>query len=129
MEDLTRDAILGADDLPRREVEVPEWGGRLWVRTMTGLERDRYEAGLVVEPGTKRADRLANLRARLVALTAVDAAGERLFAETDVEALGAKSSKALDRVADAALKMNGLGPDDVEELVGNSVPGPDDASV
>ena len=88
MEDLTRDAILGADDLPRREVEVPEWGGRLWVRTMTGLERDRYEAGLVVEPGTKRADRLANLRARLVALTAVDAAGERLFAETDVEALG-----------------------------------------
>ena len=41
-----RDSILSADDLPRRAVATPEWPGAdglLFVRTMTGAERDEYE--------------------------------------------------------------------------------------
>ncbi len=124
MKNLTRDGILSADDLPREMVEVPEWGGRLWVRSMTGLERDAYEASLLQGGEKDQAARMKNLRARLVALTAVNEKGERLFAETDVPALGAKSAKALNRVADASLRMNGIGAADVEELAGNLEPGP-----
>ncbi len=32
---LSKEAILSADDLPREIVSVPEWGGQVYVRTMT----------------------------------------------------------------------------------------------
>ena len=41
---LTRDLILKADDIQTREVEVPEWGGTVLIRALTGTERDAYEA-------------------------------------------------------------------------------------
>jgi len=37
--------ILAADDLPRVAVEVPEWNTTVWVREMTGSERDRQPLG------------------------------------------------------------------------------------
>ena len=43
---LTRDLILGMDDLSRVRVDVPEWGGHLFVRSMTGMERDAFEGAM-----------------------------------------------------------------------------------
>ena len=126
MEVLNKEIILTAKDLPLEEVEIPEWGGKLFVRTMTGLERDKYEADLVVANGARPGDVLRNMRARLVVLTTVDAKGERIFADADAEALGAKSSKALDRVADVATRLNGMNEKDVEDLAKNSGSGPTD---
>ena len=37
---LDKAAILTADDLGRREVAVPEWGGTVLIRGLTGAERD-----------------------------------------------------------------------------------------
>src|SRR5947199_100548 len=37
---LTREQMLAADDLHREFVEVPGLGGGVWVRTLTGTERD-----------------------------------------------------------------------------------------
>ena len=105
---LTRDQILGAQDLTYEEVAVPEWGGVVRVRMMTGAERDAFEASTLVRRG-KRVDlNMVNMRARLVALTVVDKAGARLFTERDVEVLAAKSSAALNRVFEAARVLNGL---------------------
>jgi hypothetical protein len=107
MEILGRDAILGASDINYETVEVPEWGGRVRVKSLTGKERDTFEAGIVSADG-KRAE-LVNVRAKLVALTVVDEEGRRLFSEGDVEALGSKSAAALDRVFTAAQKLSALG--------------------
>lgn len=115
---LSRDDILGADDLPSEEVEVPEWGGTVWVRSMTGLERDVFEASLTQGAGDKKVN-LKNIRARLVSLTAVDEEGTRLFSDADIAELGAKSAAALDRVFSVAQSLNGLGNEDVEELAEN----------
>ena len=38
---LTREQILGLSDLPREEVRIPEWGGVVFVRALTGSERDQ----------------------------------------------------------------------------------------
>lgn len=115
---LNRDAILGADDLQTEDVPVPEWGGAVRVRTFTGEDRDTWEQSLVdIETGERKPQH--NFRAHLVALTAIDDAGNRLFTTEDVAALGAKSGIALDRVWEVAMRLNGLTEDAVEELTGN----------
>lgn len=113
---LNRDQILTADDLPTEDVEVPEWGGTVRLRALTGTERDAFEVS-VAGDGKKN---LSNLRARLVALSVVDDKGERLFTDADVKKLGLKSAAALDRLFDKARHLSGLDEDDVEELAGNS---------
>ena len=117
---LTRDLILAVLDLPTRDVEVPEWGGTVRVRSMTGAERDRFEADMLTEKGEARRDRFVNVRAKLCSQVIVGEDGiSSLFTEKDIEALGKKSAKALSRVFDAARQLSGFTEEDVKELEGN----------
>jgi hypothetical protein len=104
-----REQILTADDLPRKELPIPEWKTKVWIRTLTGGERDRFE-------GRQSKDPFTDVRARLAVLCLVDEQGLNLFTEADIPALSAKSSKALDRVFAASVKLNGISKEDVEEL-------------
>ena len=90
---LTKAQILEARDLEDETVEVPEWGGSVKIRSMSGADRDKFEASLT---GTAGKRDLTNIRARLVALTLVDETGELMFEMSEVSALGAKSAAALD---------------------------------
>lgn len=116
---LSRDAILQANDLPRETVPVPEWGGDVIVRGLTGTERDAYEAETFRLNGTAVTTDLTNMRARLVARTLIDEQGNRLFNDGEVMLLGRKSAVALQRVFEAAQRLSGLTASDVEELRGN----------
>lgn len=116
---LTKDAILSRDDLPRELVAVPEWGGEVYVRCLTAAERDDWEASVVQMEGNKTKANLANLRAKLVARTACDDEGARIFEDADVAALGAKSAAALDRLYTVAAKLSKITKSDEEELLGN----------
>ncbi|MBN2024084.1 MAG: hypothetical protein JW809_14975 [Pirellulales bacterium] len=123
--ELDREAILGADDLPVESVLIPEWPvhgrpGRCFVRTITGEERDWWEVFLHNHRTPDRKLNAKNLRATLVALCACKRSGERLFALDDVERLGKKNAKGLDRIYDKALTLNKLTEKDVEDLVKNS---------
>lgn len=120
MQYLTRDQILEAEDLLSEDVEVPEWGGVVKVRGLTGAERDRFEGSIVKMRGNKADVNMRNLRAKLVALSAVNGDGKRLFKTPDVDALGQKSAVALQRVFDVAQRLSGISDQDVEELAGNS---------
>lgn len=111
-----REQIFAAQDLPSKAVPVPEWGLEVFVRSMTGAERDQYEQDLLAARGADGKVNLANVRARLVAFCTVDAEGKRVFANEDIPALGAKSAAALDRVFAAASALNGIGQKDVDEL-------------
>lgn len=106
---LTKEAILSADDLPRERVSIPQWGGDVFVRTMTGTDRDAFETSLIGKEG-----RMENVRARLVSLTLCNEVGTRIFGDEDITALGAKSAKALDRVFAVAQRLNGIGVDQVD---------------
>lgn len=107
---LKKNDILLAHDLKTETVEVPEWGGSVLVRTMSGADRDDFENSLVtVGPDGKRMPDLTNMRAKLVALTVVDDEGNRLFDTADIPALAKKSASALERVFTVTQKLNGLG--------------------
>lgn len=129
---LSREEILGANDRKTRDVSVPEWGGSVCVRALSGTERDAYEAGIVQlrGDGTKLVN-LKNLRGRLVSLACVDDEGNRLFSDEDAIALGDKSASALERVFEVARRLSGLSEDDVEELAEtfDSAPSGDSISV
>ncbi len=127
---LTREAILAADDRKTKDVKVPEWGGTVRVRALSGAERDAYEASLVrIKSNGERQLTLANARARLVFLATCDEAGDRLFTkEQDVNELGKKSAAALQRVWEAASELSGLTDEDVEKAAETFVDAPSDGS-
>lgn len=112
---LDKKAILSAQDLPTKEVKVPEWGGTVTVKALTSKQRDEYEASHILDGKVD----LSNLRARLCVRCIVDKKGNRVFQDTDAEALGRKSGAAMDRVFAVAQKLSGLSDRDVEELAKN----------
>ena len=125
---LTREQILGASDLGMEDVPVPEWGGVVRIRGLTGAERDAFEEGVIRFRGLadqRRPSppevRLINIRARMVSLAAVDGDGRRLFSEHDVAELGKKSAAALSRLFDVATRLAGMTAGEVETLEKNSV--------
>jgi hypothetical protein len=120
---LNRDQILQAQDIARESVAVPEWGGEVLVRGLTGQERDAYEATIMRLNGTNAQMNLMNARAKLVARSVIDESGERLFGDDDVALLAKKSAAALERVFNVAQRLSGLSKSDMEELSKNSMNG------
>lgn len=117
MSTLKRDDILKVQDIKIESVSVPEWGGDVYVKGMTGAERDQFESSIVEMHGKGNTRvKLENIRAKLVALTTCDETGERLFTSKDAEALGKKSAAALQRVFEVSQRLSGLTPGDVDEL-------------
>ena len=123
---LSRDDILNVDDKVFEDIEVPEWGGEVRVRGMSGAQRDDYEASILQQNGSDRKVNLANARAKLVARCLVDADGRLLFTADDVRALGRKSARALERVFDKARELSGMTEKDVESLAENFGDDPSD---
>ena len=115
---LDKKAILNSNDLPQEELTIPQWGGILFVRTLSGSERDEFEQSCISKRGSDKGVNLKNIRARLAVLCICDDNGKRLFDARDIEALGKKSAKALDLVFDVAQRLNGLGAKEIDELSG-----------
>ena len=116
---LNKEQIKNVSDLETLDVEVPEWGGTVRLKSLTGAERDRFEAGVVQGQGRNTTVNMQNLRAKLVAQSAIGEDGKPLFTEEDVKWLGEKSAKALNRLFNAAQSLSGLSESDVKELAGN----------
>lgn len=113
----SRDSILNFVDFRTRDVEVPEWGGMIVrVRSMTAAERDTFEAPAMAAAANGKDINLTNFRAKIVALTAIDADGNRLFTDKDVEALGNKDGAAIDRLSTAVMELSGLTTAEIDEL-------------
>ena len=118
---LTAGEILDAPDARLEPVDVSEWwGGIVYVRSITGTERDHYEQSLMAMRGNKLVPKLDQARTKLVALTLCDEHGQRLFTTETIRKLGEKNAKPIDLVYDKAQELSGLMARDVEELVGNS---------
>lgn len=114
---LDKSAILGAKDLKHEDVAVPEWGGAVRVRVMTGAERDAFRSAIASDEGNAP---IGKVSAALLVATCIDAAGERLFTAEDMAALQEKSAALLDSLASVAMRLNGLGGSAVQEAAKNS---------
>lgn len=127
---LSKEDIQNCVDIVKEEVQVPEWGGSVFVRTMMADERDEWEYETFVkgnESNLKSKGKLAEsasnamkkIRASLVVLTAVDSEGNRLFTRDDIDWLGKKNAKAVDRVYEVAQRINGMRKEDLDIEIKN----------
>jgi hypothetical protein len=109
---LTKAQIEASDDLKVETVEVPEWGGEVVIRAWSVDDSDRF-AQLLQEG--QETGFIKNFRANVAAMSIVDEAGDLMFTPEEVTKLGKKSPAAMNRVHLAALKLNGLQADAVED--------------
>jgi len=106
---LNKDQILKADDLPFKDIAVPEWGGDVRVSTMTAADRDAFEASIYETDSAGKVNiNRKNFRANLLSRAITDDKGLRLFTEKEIDLLGKKSAKAIQRLFDAAQDLNGI---------------------
>jgi hypothetical protein len=103
---LSKQQILEAQDLRRETITVPEWGGDVIVKTMTGTERNDWQRSLMGSDGEPD---LSGAMPKLLARCLVDEHGARLFEEFDLQALGEKSGAVIERLINVAQRLNGLG--------------------
>jgi hypothetical protein len=113
---LTRDQIIAADDREFDTVDVPEWGGTVRLSSITGGQRDEYEAGLIDERGKDRRMNLRNARAKLLVLCIVDETGAPMFTREDIGRLSRKNAKPIDRLFDRCRELCGLTQEDVDRI-------------
>ncbi len=99
---LTRDAILAVEDTVYATISVPEWGGEVRVRSLSGADRATLISTYNEEAHVGKFDLF------ILALCIVDEAGNRMFTVKDVDALAKKSSTALIRVTEEAKRISGL---------------------
>src|SRR5512146_521473 len=114
---LKKSDILAVRDIETETVAVPEWGGEVLVSGLTGKERDEFEASVVEMRGKSTKVDMSNIRAKLCAIAIHDEEGKRMWDEDEVDELGKKSARALQRVFEVAQRLSGLSDGDVESLV------------
>lgn len=122
---LTRDQILGIDDLRTEVLSIEGWKGDVKIREATALERDEYEEAILVpqldadnRPSLKPDFR--NAKAKLIVKCMIDDAGDRIFKDSDAEALGKKSGRAVDQIFQAIRRLSGMTIESKKELEKNS---------
>ncbi len=115
---LTQQDIIAVNDIVMERVNVPEWGGEVFIKSLTARQRDAFEASVTHQGGKQRTN-LRDLRARLVAICMVDENGNRLFGDNQIPALSAKCGKALDRLFEACQTLNKMSDGDVSDLEKN----------
>jgi len=108
-----KDTIFAAEDLDHEVVDVPEWGVKLEVRSMTAGQRARAMAGWTQDNGNIDIERF--YPAILAASCFDPETGERVFDSNDVEKLNEKSAKVIDRLTNIAVRVSGMSPEAVDE--------------
>ena len=105
MTTLNRDAILAADDYFREYVDMPEWGGGVYVRALSAAAG----LGMANRPEADEMDQATANIGWLLVKTVVDENGQPIFTNDDIPALMGKSKAAIDRLMTVAMRVNGMG--------------------
>jgi hypothetical protein len=131
---LNRTDLLKKEELKKEKVDLGK-SEFVFVRQMTGRERDRFEQSLIKEKKDTKGnvisyDRsLEDFRAKLAVCTVCDEEGKAVFLPDDASLLSQNMSAArLEAIVNAAQKLNAISEEDKEALVKNSVPGQEDSS-
>jgi len=119
---LDRKKLLKRDDFQIRKVDLGD-GDFVYVRQMSGRERDRFEQSLIVESknaesGFEKA--LDDFRAKLAVVTVCDEQGNLLLEPSDASTLSQNMSAAkLEKIVSVAQELNKITEGDKEALTKN----------
>lgn len=115
MKDLTFTDILGINDKPVHQIEVPQWNGCVYVRSMDAEERseleDMFMKVKVAGAGTGK------FRKELLKRTLVNKDGSAmLIDDAHATQLMKKNSSAVELIFEKACELNGFRSKDVDTL-------------
>ena len=97
---LTAADILQAEDFVFEDISIPEWGGTVRIRSLSGAQRATLKKA--IDAGTETADEM------ICVMCMVDDDGNRIFNSSQIEALRKKNTKAITRIAKRALVISGM---------------------
>lgn len=115
---LSREEILSKRDLKREKVNIPEWGGDIYVSEFSAEARDQWEQE-IIDCGQKK-QKMINARARLIVLTVVDENYNRIFKDSDIQSIGQLSAEAIDKAVVVSQRLNGLTEKELKSAEKNS---------
>lgn len=110
----TRETILGSSDRIAGYVDVPEWGGRVYLATLSVADRAKFLHDLGRLGSMDKSDTVSaaleyfNAQVKLLASALVSARSEPLFTPEDVEALSKKSPATIGKLYDEIIRVNGF---------------------
>lgn len=114
-----REQIFNANDIKVEQLTMDEWGGvELELRAMTGKARAAF-LNSSINPATGKVDLERMYPDLLIACVYDPEDGQPIFEAADREMLNSKSGKALERVAQVAMRLSGLSSDAAEEAEKN----------
>lgn len=103
---LTKDQMLKIQ-LAVEDVEYPGIGS-FRIRELTGAERDRLEEDTLRRAAKDGKVEVKGFRAMLVAMTLVDAGGERMFADNEIDKVNSLPAKLVAFLFQRSQEMNGV---------------------
>jgi len=131
---LSREDLLKKQALKIEKVDLGD-GDYVYVKQMTGRERDRFEASIIRQ--VKRGNRidyehdLEDFRAKMAVCTVCDEQGNLLLKQDDYKTLGDSMPAAkLELIVEAAQRLNKISQEDRDNLLKNSefIPAEDSSS-
>ncbi len=114
----TRDAFLGPAKRRFTEAEV-EGLGKVRIRSLTELERSKFEASMRAKNGEVSNLKLVDMKARLIVLCVVDGDGNPLLTHRDIDQILQQDSEVTNEVVDQIQEHCGFTKSDIEELEKN----------
>jgi hypothetical protein len=122
-----RDKILAAQDIPAEVVAIPEWGVDVLVRGMSAGDRITLMQN-AFDQTTQQVNMSIVYPDVVVACTFDPESDEAVFSEADKSAILAKSSAAVERLANVGLRLSGIGKDEQDAAGKDSSNTPNDDS-
>jgi hypothetical protein len=116
---LSKEKLLAAE-IERERVEI--LGDCVWVRGMTGTERDQWEQAVLYYQKKSKTESYDQFRASLVVRTVCDENGVRLFTDDEIAKVGAMPCAVVDKLYSVGASLSAVSQKDEEELGKNSMP-------
>ena len=114
---LNRDTILAYKDYATKDIDIPEWGGQIRIRSLSLKERaelfDRQSDTNLVRVQSE---------ALIVIAAVIDENGNQVFKAEDIDVIIGKSPAVIERLSTEILTLSGLAP--AGDLEKNSGSGP-----
>lgn len=120
--------IFAADDISSELVEVPQWGVSVLVKSLTAKARAMMIDNAMANNVNGQFNIQQILPDLVLQCTFDPETGERVFFDTDRDAIMAKSAGPIELIANAAMRLSGMTDDAVAEAGKESSPIQSDAS-
>ncbi len=121
-----RAKALKAKDIKTERLAVPAWDCEFEIRGLTGAQRSAMVARATVTTKGEDGDDVSSVDSKILNPLLIVAScydpetGERVFEDSDADAIDQKSAEAIDLVTNTILRINGMTKEEKKAIAKNS---------